>query len=192
MRHTLTMMALVVAAMAAVSFAAPAQEPTASQPKVTVPAGTTIFVRMVEGLDSKKSSTGQRFTTTLETDLVAEGRVVAPKGTQAFGVLTAAKSAGRLAGKSELAVELTSIVVNGQAWPVVTETIEQQTAKSEGRKTARNAAVGAGIGAIVDGGDGAAKGAAVGVGASALTKGQQIQIPAGALLQFRLLAPFTP
>jgi len=192
MRHTITTIVVSIAAMTAVAFPARTQEPAASQPKVTIPAGTTIIVRMVDGVDSKKSSAGQSFSAALETDLVAEGKVVAPKGSQAIGVLTAAKSAGRLAGKSELAVELTSIVINGQAWPVVTETVEQQAAKSEGRKTARNAAIGAGIGAIVDGGDGAAKGAAVGVGASAVTKGTQVQIPAGSILQFRLLAPFTP
>lgn len=190
MRQTIALIA--VAAIAAISIQARAQEPAAAQPKITVPAGTTLFVRMVDGVDSKTASSGQRFTAALETDLVADGKVVAPKGTQAFGVLTAAKSGGRLAGKSELAVELTSIVIDNQAWPVVTETIEQQVAKSEGRKTLRNTAIGAGIGAIVDGGDGAATGALVGVGASAITRGKQVQIPAGSLLQFRLLAPFTP
>ncbi len=192
MRHTTTMMAVLIATMAVVALPAHAQTPAAQPPKATVPAGTTIIVRMVDGVDSKKSNSGQSFTAALETDLVADGKVVAPKGSQAIGVLTAAKSGGRLAGKSELAVELTSIVVNGQAWPVVTETVEQQAAKSEGRKTARNAALGAGIGALVDGGDGAATGALVGVGVSAVTKGKQVQIPAGSILQFRLLAPFTP
>ena len=162
------------------------------QARPTVPAGTVIYVRTAEPLDSKKSNPGQSFATTLETDLAADGKVIAPKGSQAFGMLIKAKAAGRAVGKAELAVELTSIVVNGQAFPVVTETMETEAKKSEGRKTLRNAAVGAGIGAVADDSEGAKKGAAIGAGVSVLTKGTQVQIPAGSVLQFRLMAPFTP
>jgi hypothetical protein len=35
-------------------------------------------------------------------------------------------------------------------------------------------------------------GAAIGIGVSAVTKGEQINIPAGTLLEFRLKAPVTP
>lgn len=160
-------------------------------PRVTVPAGTTLLVRSVEALDSKHSNAGQRFTVTLEADLVAEGKVVAARGTQAYGMLTNAKSGGRVVGKSELTVELTSIMIGGQSVPVVTETVETTAPKSETRKTARNVGIGAAVGAIVDGGDGAGTGALVGLGASALTRGKQVQIPAGSVLQFRILAPLT-
>lgn len=168
-----------------------AQEQPAQPERVTIPAGTTLLVRSVDMLDSKTSNTGQRFTVTLEADLVAGGKVIAARGSQAYGMLTNAKSGGRVVGKSELAVELTSILINGQAVPIVTESVESAAPKSETRKTARNVAVGAAIGAAVDGGDGAGKGAAIGLGASAVTKGKQVQIPAGSVLQFRLLAPLT-
>lgn len=168
-----------------------AQEEAPQEPRVTVPAGTVLLVRSVDTLDSKTSNTGQRFTVTLEADLVADGKVVAPRGAQAYGMLTHAKSGGRVVGKSELTVELTSILIKDQSVPIVTETVESATPKSETRKSARNVGLGAAVGAIVDGGDGAATGALVGLGASALTKGKQVQIPAGSVLQFRLLAPLT-
>ncbi len=55
----------------------------------------------------------------------------------------------------------------------------------------RGAAGGAAIGAIVDGGDGAAKGAAIGATASLLKKGQTITVPPGTLLEFTLTQPVT-
>lgn len=181
-----------LSALLAVSWSmAFAQEDTSQESRVTIPAGTTLLVRSVDTLDSKQSNTGQRFTVTLEADLVADGKVVAPRGTQAYGMLTHAKSGGRVVGKSELTVELTSILINDQSVPIVTETVESAAPKSETRKSARNVGIGAAIGAIADGGDGAATGALVGLGASALTRGKQVQIPAGSILQFRLIAPLT-
>jgi hypothetical protein len=55
----------------------------------------------------------------------------------------------------------------------------------------RNAAVGAGIGAIVDGGSGAAKGAGIGATASLLRRSDAITAPAGAIYQFTLAQPLT-
>ena len=182
---------ILAAGLFTIASVAHAQAQSAQPAPVTVPAGTTLIVRSMDVLDSKQSNTGQRFTVTLEADLVAGSKVVAPRGTQAYGMLTNAKSGGRVVGKSELTVELTSILINGQAVPIVTEPVESAPPKSETRKSARNVGVGAAIGAIADGGDGAATGALVGLGASALTRGKQIQIPAGSVLQFRLLAPLT-
>jgi hypothetical protein len=170
---------------------ATAQEPAAQRNPVTIPAGTTLIVRTTQTLDSKQSNAGQQFVVDLEADIATGDRVIVPRGTQAYGMLTNAKSGGRVVGKSELAVELTSILINNQAVPIVTESVEAAAPKSETRKTARNVGVGAAIGAIADDDGGAATGALVGLGASALTRGKQIQIPAGSILQFRLLAPLT-
>ena len=74
-----------------------------------------------------------------------------------------------------------------------------QQGASRGGRTAKviggTAAVGAVIGAIAGGGKGAAVGAAAGAGAGtaaqALTKGEQIKLPAESLLEFQLKAPLT-
>ena len=179
-------------------FANPASANVAAQSKkrITVPAGTRILIRMVDSIDSTKQKTGDRFTATLETNLQAEDTVVAPRGSTLYGRLAQASSAGRMSGSSELTLELTDIVINGTAYPLLTSTYEVK-GKGEGGNTAKKVVGGAGLGALIGGIAGGGKGAAIGAGAGAATgtavaaskKGQQLQIPSEALLEFRLQQP---
>jgi hypothetical protein len=66
--------------------------------------------------------------------------------------------------------------------------VTENTAKKTVGTTARAAAVGG----LIDGKSGARTGAKVGVGVSVLTSGNQINIPAGTMLEISLAAPFTP
>jgi hypothetical protein len=164
-----------------------------SKKRITVPAGTRILIRTVDAIDSSKQKTGFRFTATLETNLQAEDKVVAPRGTTVYGRLAQASSAGRMSGSSELTLELTDIVINGTAYPLLTSTYEVK-GKGEGGKTAKKVVGGAGLGALIGGiagggkgaGIGAAAGAATGTAVAASKKGQQLQIPSESLLEFRL------
>ena len=54
---------------------------------------------MLDGASSNDSQ-GKRFTTTLETDLVASGVMAAKAGTKVYGRVAAAQKAGRYAGQS--------------------------------------------------------------------------------------------
>jgi len=167
-----------------------------SKNRVTVPAGTRILIRTVDSIDSSKQKTGFRFSATLETNLQAEDRVVAPRGTTLYGRLAQASSAGRMKGSSELTLELTDIVINGTAYPLLTSTYEVK-GKGEGGNTAKKVVGGAGLGALIGGlagggkgaGIGAAAGAAGGTAIAASKKGQQLQIPSETLLEFRLEQP---
>jgi hypothetical protein len=164
--------------------------------RITVPAGTRILIRTVDSIDSTKQKTGDRFTATLETNLQAEDTVVAPRGTTLYGRLAQASSAGKMSGSSELTLELTDIVINGTAYPLLTSTYEVK-GKGEGGNTAKKVVGGAGLGALIGGLAGGGKGAAIGAGAGAATgtavaaskKGQQLQIPSETLLEFRLQQP---
>jgi hypothetical protein len=164
--------------------------------KVTVPAGTRILIRTIDPIDSSKQKTGYRFTATLETDLQAEDTVVAPRGTTVYGRLAQASSAGKMSGSSQLTLELTDIVINGAAIPLLTSTYELK-GKGEGKKTAGKVVGGAGLGALIGGIAGGGTGAAIGVlagaaGGTALAaskKGEQLQIPSESLLEFRLEQP---
>lgn len=69
-------------AAAASKAPAPAAAPPAAPTKVIVPAGTLIFVRMLDNLDTCKTQTGQLFTATLDTNLTANGVVIAKKRDQ--------------------------------------------------------------------------------------------------------------
>lgn len=111
----------------------------------------------------------------------------------AAGRLEEAKTSGTFTGRSQLRLELTGIVVNGQTLPLVTGEYELN-GKSRGASTAKRtiggAAVGSIIGALAGGGKGAAIGAGVGGGAGAgseiITKGDQVKVPSETLLDFNL------
>jgi hypothetical protein len=166
---------------------APAARTTAAGPAAspaTVPAGTTLLVRMVDPVSSRDPQ-GKRFTTTLETDLVAGGVMVAKAGTKVYGRIQGAQQAGRYAGQSALDLRLTELAAGGSLVPIMTGPYAQAGAKSVG-KTAQGAAAGAAIGAIA--GD-AGKGAAIGAVASGLKKGQAVTVAPGTLLEFQLQQP---
>jgi hypothetical protein len=174
-------------AAAAAPAASPAPvAPTPAPNKLSVPAGTTLVVRMLDGASSKDSK-GKRFTTTLENDLIVDGRMVAKAGTKVYGRVENAQNAGRYRGQSVLDLRLTDLVVEDSFLPIVTGPYTQAGAKSLG-KTARGAAAGAAIGAIA--GD-AGQGAAIGAVASGVKKGQAVVVSPGTLLEFKLQQPVT-
>jgi hypothetical protein len=176
--------------------AAPGMVTPSSSGSVTIPAGQSMLVRMIDGVDSSKNHVGDVFHASLETDLTIGDTVVARKGADVYGRLAEAKEAGHIAGSSELQLELTRMVIDGKDYPVVSSDYTLQ-GKGRGKNTAEKvgggAALGAIIGAIAGGGKGAAIGAGVGAGAGGavqvLTRGQQVKVPSETLLEFRLQQP---
>ena len=190
--------AVVAPAPAPAPAAAPAPAPAsaAANGVVTIPAGQSILIRMIDGVDSSKNHVGDVFHASLETDLTVADTVVARKGTDVYGRLAEAQKSGNFSGRSELQLELTRLVIDGRDYPIVSSDYTLQ-GKGQGSSTAKKvgggAAVGAIIGAIAGGGKGAAIGAAAG-GATGgavqvLTKGAQVKIPSETLLEFRLQQP---
>lgn len=184
------MLAVMFLAWAGMSLARPV---VAQQRMVTVPAGTSLLIRMIDAVDSSKNAVGSRFSASLETNLVVGGVVVAPAGTRVYGRLAQAKEAGRMAGKSELQLELTEIVLNGTAYPVFSSDYKA-SGKSSGGRSAKRILGGTGLGAIIGGiagnaGMGAAIGAVAGTTAALVQKGEKVSVPSETLLEFRLQQP---
>ena len=160
---------------------------------VTIPAGTHIFVRTIDSVDSAVNRVGDRFQSSLEEPLIVDGNLVAPKGTEVYGRLAESNESGTFTGRSELRLELTEIVMNGNTVPLVTGDYEL-TGTSRGASTAKRtvggAALGSIIGAIAGRGKGAAIGAAAGAGLGAaseiFTKGDQVKVPSETSLDFTL------
>ena len=191
-------------APAAAPAETPAMAPTAgvasslSGGNVTIPAGQSLLVRMIDGVDSSKNHVGDVFHASLETDLNVSNSIVARKGTDVYGRLANAQEAGHVSGSAELQLELTRIVIDGKDYPIVSSDYSLR-GKGRGSDTAKKvgggAVAGAIIGAIAGGGKGAAIGAGVGSAAGAgvqvLTKGQQVKVPSETLLEFRLQQPVT-
>src|SRR5216117_3427861 len=186
------------AAAALAPAAASAAANTSAGGDVTIPAGETLLVRMIDGVDSAKNHVGDVFHASLETDLTIGNTVVARKGTDVYGRLAEAKEAGHMSGSSESQLELTRIVIDGKDYPVVSSDYSLK-GKGRGSDTAKKVGGGAVacaiIGGIAGGGKGAAIGAGVGSAAGAgvqvLTKGQQVKVPSETLLEFRLQQPAT-
>jgi hypothetical protein len=175
--------------------AAPAAE---YRDNVTIPAGQSLLVRMIDGVDSSKNHVGDVFHASLETDLMVNDTIVARKGADVYGRLAEAKEAGHLSGSAELQLELTRLIIDGKDYPVVSSDYNLK-GKGRGSNTAKKvgggAVAGAIIGAIAGGGKGAAIGAGVGSAAGAgvqvFTRGQQVKVPSETLLEFRLQQPVT-
>jgi hypothetical protein len=183
---------------AAQQAAAAAVPPPPPQPKTaTVPSGAIITVRTIDPVDSSVNRTGQVFKASLDAPIVVDERVIVPKGADAYIKLVNASSAGKFAGKSELTLDLQSVVFQGKTYNLSTSNVEQ-SGKSRGKDSAvkigGGAALGALIGGIAGGGKGAAIGAAVGGGAGTgvqvFTKGKQVKIPSETRLDFTLQQPF--
>ena len=162
-------------------------------PSIIVPAGTTVFVRMIDGVDSSQNRIGDTFRASLESALVVGDTVVAPKGADAYGKLIQAKAAGSISGSAELTLELTGIRVGGNLIPL-DSTDYDVASKGRGTQSAQRiggaAVIGTIIGAIAGGGKGAAIGAVAGAGAGTaaqvMTHGPQVRVPSETLLEFRL------
>jgi len=178
--------------------AAPSQPPGQPGAPVELAAGTNLVVRLNEAVDSQTASQGQSFSANLDQAVNVNGQMAIPRGTEAVLRLVEAQESGKFTGRTELALALISVKIDGRFVNVNTQTVSR-VSDSRGERTAKvvggTAAVGAVIGAIAGGGKGAAvgagAGAAAGAGAQAVTKGQRVRIPAETRLTFVLDKPVT-
>ena len=171
---------------------APAQPPPPAV--VTLPAGTSLRVRLDSDLGSKISQPGDSFTATVADDVMSsDGQVIIPKDSRAQGTVIDAKPLGRFKGGALLAVQLDSIHTQWGSYPVRTSTIDK-VEKGKGKRSALMIGGGAGLGTLIGGLTGGGKGALIGglVGGGAGTAGtaftgnKQIVLPAETLLTFHL------
>lgn len=131
-----------------------------------IPAGTEIHVRMIDSLSSGKASSGDIFHGTLEEPIVANGKVLYPKGSDVTGTVVAVHPSGRLTDPGELSLILNTIGSRGVASSVTVQPL-QIKGESHTKNTAVKAGGGAVLGAIIGGLAGGGKGAAIGAGAGA-------------------------
>lgn len=155
----------------------------------TVPAGTEIIVRLIDGIDSTKTGVGERFRASVDDPVILGDRVVIPRNADATVQIVKAEKS------SELSIKLYDVTVNGKAIDVVSN-YAQVKAPGKGSKYAKRSvglgALGAAVGGIAGGGKGAAIGAVAGAGVGAATvaaSGSKVQLPTETRLSFELRAP---
>jgi hypothetical protein len=151
-----------------------------------IPANTQLTLRLETPVSSRTSSAGDRVTARVESAVSEDGTVVLPGGTVLHGRVTEADGAGRVKGKARVVVSFDRIVVRGQSHPLEATVITAIAPDSHARDAkviGGGAVAGAIIGGIKGGKGGAAKGAVIGAGAGTgavlVTKGQEVEMPAG-------------
>jgi hypothetical protein len=173
---------------------APAPVPPAPDPHtVTLNAGMLIPVRLVDSLSIERNHAGDRFAATLNSELVADGFVIAERGARVEGkVVTADRSA------RTLSIELTGVETSdNQDVAIQTERFDKRSEPDHAQdatKVGAGAVIGAVIGGIAGGGKGAAIGAGVGGGAGAggvLLTRKPVTLASETRITFRLRAPVT-
>ena len=181
-----------------VSAVSDAAKPTPAQPaappSVTIPAGTSLAIRIDQRISVKTSHAGDKFRGEL-VDPVAgsDGGVIVPKGSQVGGVVDAAKKRGHFKGASLLELRLTSLTLNGAEYPLPTRDLSEHK-KGKGKRSAAMMGGGAGlgmlIGGIATGGTGlligGLAGGGAGTAAAGLTGNRDLDIPAESVVHFKL------
>jgi len=166
--------------------------------KVTVPAGTVLQVRTVEGLSSETNHEGDSWHGTLNSDIVVDDQTVIPAGAEIDGHVNEAHASTHYAGGASLVLGVDKVSFNGKTYQLATDTWEKKAdtrGKNTVEKTAGGAAVGAILGGIFGGGKGAAigsvAGAGAGAGANTITKGQKVELRPETLVSFKLQNPIS-
>lgn len=175
------------------------KQPARTPETVTVPAGTSISVRINSTINSEKNIAGDSFSATLDAPLVVNDIVLAEKGARVEGKVVEVDRSGRVKGTARLSLALTKVQLSdGQKVDLKTdswERVAESSAKSDAAKVGIGAALGAAIGAIAGGGKGAAVGAASGAGAGTgvvlATRGKAAQIDVETRIPFRLSSALT-
>ena len=161
-------------------------------PRVTIPAGTVVSVRLIDGIEASSAVAGQHFRASLDDPIMIGGNVVVPRGANAVVQVTKVVQGGKMKGSDELSLKLYSVAVKGRNVDLPANYAQFKTSgegKPASRKTFGGAGLGAAIGAIAGGGSGAAIGALAGGAGGAVIAGSSkthLKLPAETRVQFTL------
>jgi type II secretory pathway pseudopilin PulG len=161
---------------------------------VSIPAGTTLTIRIDQHISAKTSHAGDTFTGEMvDSVLASDNSVLVPKGAPVGGVVDASHRRGHFKGRSLLELRLTSLTLNGTQYPLTTRDLARSK-KGKGRRSTALIGGGSGLGMLVGGvatgGVGLVVGGLVGGGAgtaaAGLTGNRDIEIPAESIVRFKL------
>jgi hypothetical protein len=178
--------------------AAPARAAAPVIREVTLPAGTTLRLRLQSAIASDTSKVEDQVRAELAQAVTVNGATVLPAGTTVVGNVTDVERSGRVKGRARLAYRFNSLTHDGERYDIVSSPLSHQAEATKGEdatKIAVGAGAGAVVGALLGGGDGAAKGAAIGgaggTGVVLATRGEEVKLGPGATVTTRLTSPLT-
>jgi hypothetical protein len=178
-------------------------------PANALPEGTVFRISMLQDIEAYNTAPNTPFSGKVTQDIMRNGKVIVPAGSELHGRVVYATSASRLHGGSTLHLRADEFVLpDGTRYHVHAQVIDTQgsdtNAKGEGNivpsaEVKRNLAVlgagaggGAMVGAAIGGGVGAIVGSAIGAGAATthwLLVQRSANLPASSVLIFSLTDP---
>jgi hypothetical protein len=190
-------------------------DPDKVMPPVVVPAGTVIPIKLTSRISSKHAQDGDGIYGTTSFPITVNNKIVIPEGSHVKGKITEVKRPGRVKGKAELALNFQTIVLpSGITLPIYTSlggtggstdrkgeaTVVGESSKSkDAEKIGTAAGQGTLIGVIAGSGNrakggaiGGAGGAAVGTAAVLLTRGDDLVLEPGTVIEIVLDRPLEP
>jgi hypothetical protein len=204
-------------APASTTPAPPAATPASTKvAQIEVPGGTHIPLVLHNGISTKTARPGDPVYFETIFPVMVDGKVVIPAGSYVSGEVTESKRPGRVKGRGELMIKLTTMIlpnaymVDLNAMPSNAGTNGGETVDSEGRikgdsdktddlgtvvrSTEIGTGVGAGVGAAAGhvgegAGIGAGVGLATGLAAVLLTRGPDAEMPRGSTVEAVISRP---
>jgi type IV secretion system protein VirB10 len=210
---------LVLASSATAQEQPAAEQPTPEQPALTqrpnasdavvIPAGTKVPLVMKHAITTKSARAGDGVYLETMQPVVLDGRILIPEGSYVQGKLVHVKRPGKVKGRGELMMHLTTLVMP-QGYmvqlPGAVDSVagsetgrvkdEEGTVQNEGQKgrDAATVATTTGTGTLIGLGTHGGKGAGIGAGAGAavgvlavlLTRGNELRIEAGTMVEMEL------
>jgi len=164
-----------------------------SSSNIVVPQGTALAMRLQSTISTKTAQVGDRFQAETTSPVHVNGSLAIPQGSQVSGHVILAKQPGKASGRGELQLAYDRIGFDGRSYIMNTQS-QVYTSKSGTKKDVALIGGGAVAGGVVGGilggkGDiakGAVIGGAAGTGASLLTRGPQLVLEQGTVLQTHL------
>jgi hypothetical protein len=185
-----------VLTMAAATLSAAPQGHGQRGALVTIPAGTILNVRLTQEIDVDYAAPGATYHALLADPVMMGRAVVIPYGAHVVLQAVDVRQSGRFKGSDKITLSARSVSFGGRTYAIATSYV-QSKGESQGKKTAKHAAIGGGLGAVVGGifggGTGAAIGGVVGgtTGVVAGSHDQHLRIPAETWFQFQLNTSLT-
>lgn len=181
---------------------APARQaaPQESKPRyetLVVPSGTNVVASLDTRLNTDTAVTGDQFSATTIDPITVDGTTLFPAGSRLRGTLRDVQSSGRIKGRARMTLVYTEIVgSDGKTHSISAVPLTLQAdsgTQGDVEKIAAGVALGAIIGGIADGKDGALKGTAIGAGVGTVvvlaTKGDDVELNPGQRLNVQMTAP---
>ena len=184
---------------------------------ITLPAGTRIPVELEHAINTKSARDGDAIYCVTNFPVVVDGKIAIPPGTYLQGTIQHSKRAGRVKGKAEILMHFTTLIfpsgytvmlpgtvggMPGSETSQMKDKDSEGTVQGDGNKThdaatvGKVAATGAGVGAVAaQSAKGAAvgglAGAGIGLASVLLTRGPDVHLTRGTLIEVSLERPIT-